>query len=77
VETALRNNNMGVWAGGVIQVVEHLLSKYEALNSNPSTAKTKQKTQKIQKNKQHQQNQQKMWVRDEHAATEASMLTHM
>jgi hypothetical protein len=28
-------------AGGVAQVVECLLSKYEALNSNPSTAKSK------------------------------------
>jgi hypothetical protein len=28
---------------GMIQVVEHLLSKYEALSSSPSTAKKKKK----------------------------------
>jgi hypothetical protein len=30
-------------AGGVAQVVQHLPSKYEALNLNPSTAKKKKK----------------------------------
>jgi hypothetical protein len=30
-----------VWAGGVAQVVEHLLSKCEALNLNTSIAKKK------------------------------------
>jgi hypothetical protein len=33
VELYLKNNHH--WAGGVIQVVEHLLSKHEALGSNP------------------------------------------
>jgi hypothetical protein len=30
-------------AGGVTQVIEHLLSKHEALNANPSTTKKKKK----------------------------------
>jgi hypothetical protein len=34
------------WAGGVAQVVESLASKYEALSSNPSTAKNQNKTTK-------------------------------
>jgi hypothetical protein len=32
---------MGPGAGGVAPVVEHLLSKPEALSSNPSTSKIK------------------------------------
>jgi hypothetical protein len=34
-------------AGGVAQVVQHLPSKYEALNLNPSTAKKKKKIVKF------------------------------
>jgi hypothetical protein len=30
-----------IWAGGMAQAVEFLLSKYEALSSNPSTEKKK------------------------------------
>jgi hypothetical protein len=33
------------WSGGMAQMVENLLSKLKAMNSNPSTTKTKQKTQ--------------------------------
>jgi hypothetical protein len=31
------------WTGGVVQEVEHLHSKHEALCSNPSTGKKKKK----------------------------------
>jgi hypothetical protein len=34
--------NLRPRAGGMIQVKDHLPSKCEALNSNPSTAKSKQ-----------------------------------
>jgi hypothetical protein len=37
--TVFRLQNIGWRAGGVAQVVEHLLSKCEALSSNPSTTK--------------------------------------
>jgi 5-bromo-4-chloroindolyl phosphate hydrolysis protein len=33
----------GFWVVALTQVVEHLTSKYEALSSNPSTAKKKKK----------------------------------
>jgi hypothetical protein len=32
---------------GVVQAIEHLLSKYEALSSNPSTTKKKKKTKQL------------------------------
>jgi hypothetical protein len=40
-ETLSQQNTSQKGAGGVAQVVEHLPSKNEALNSNPSTVKKK------------------------------------
>jgi hypothetical protein len=37
-------------AGGMTQVIEHLPSKYKALTSNPSTARTKQNKNKNDNN---------------------------
>jgi hypothetical protein len=38
--------NFNIWAGGVVQVVECLYSKCEALSSNPCTAKKRKKGNK-------------------------------
>jgi hypothetical protein len=42
----LEKNLTQTRAGGVVQVVEYLPSKCEALNSNPSTAKKKKKKER-------------------------------
>jgi hypothetical protein len=38
------------WAGGVAQAIEHLLTKCEALSSNPSTHTKKKKERRKRKN---------------------------
>jgi hypothetical protein len=42
-------------AGAVVQVVEHLPCKYEALNSNPSISNKKKKKKKKRRRKYHQE----------------------
>jgi hypothetical protein len=39
----------GFWVVALTQVVEHLTSKYEALSSNPSTAKKKKKKKSMKR----------------------------
>jgi hypothetical protein len=46
VRSCLENTHHKKRAGGVAQVIQHLPSKYEALNSNPSTMKKKKKRKK-------------------------------
>jgi hypothetical protein len=49
-ETPISKITRAKWSGGVARVVDHLLGKCEALNSNPSPIKTKsQQTKKAAK----------------------------
>jgi hypothetical protein len=43
-------NNQAKWTGGVVQEVEHLLCKHEALSSNSRVTKKKKKIVKRKKN---------------------------
>jgi hypothetical protein len=46
MESQIRVKSGNLGAGGVIQVVEHLPSKCEALSSNPSTKKKRKERKK-------------------------------